>query len=206
MSKEQSTPMRDPIGDISAPESLTRRSKRTRTVLKTVKVQIAGDEGLARLQNISDDGMKLALKLSICIGDVVTVFLSDVDRVEGRVVWTEGEHCGLQIAETIDSSALLIALAERLRDGSSRPVRMATATAAVAYSDTGIHAVQVKDISQRGLKLQHHANFAEGLSLKVQLATGLELRGIVRWSNHDLAGIELLEPVSVEQLGSSNSL
>lgn len=183
-----------------------RGGKRTLTVLKTVKVQLPGEEGLAKMQNISDDGMKLSLKLSVCLGDIVTVFLSDVDRLEGKVIWTNGESCGLQFTDTVDSSALLTDLAERSRDGSSRPVRMAADAAAVAYCAGSPHPVRVKNISQRGLKIEHRGSFSEGLPLKVMLGTGIELRGVVRWSHGNVAGIELLQPVGVEELGRAQNL
>lgn len=64
----------------------------------------------------------------------------------------------------------------------------------------------MKDISQRGIKIQHCANFVEGRSIKVRLITGLELSGTVRWSHKGVAGIRLLAPVSVERLGSSKLL
>lgn len=191
-----------PAEGISAiTERQIRRSPRTHTVLKTVKVKVSDEEGLAKLQNISDDGLKLCLNLSIHLGDLVTVFLSDSDRVEGKVVWTHGDCCGLQLTDTINSAALLADLATRLRDGSSRAVRISTDTAGVAYSDSGIHPVQVRDISQRGAKIRHDRRFAKGSRLTVRLITGLELRGVVRWAREDLAGIELLEPLSLEHFG-----
>jgi translation initiation factor IF-1 len=194
--------------DASAPawSGEPRRSPRTLTVFRTVKVQVGDTEGLARLQNISDEGMKLTLKLPISPDDVVTIFLSDADRLEGRVVWTDGNSCGLQLTEPVDSAALLSDLAASARDGSTRAVRMKADAAAVAYSEGGVHRVRLEDISQRGMKVRHTAKFDEGLAIKVRLLTGLELRGIVRWSQEDVAGIELLELISVEQLGSSRDL
>jgi hypothetical protein len=183
-----------------------RASKRTLTVLRTVKVQRSQEEGLATLQNISDDGMKLALQLSVRVGDAIVIFLSDVDRLQGTVVWTDGAHCGLQLVEPIDSNALLADLVERTRDGLVRPVRMATTVAGIAYSEGAVHPIQVRDISQRGIKIEHCASFVAGRPIKVRLITGLELSGTVRWSREGVAGIRLLAPIGVEQLGSSKLL
>lgn len=191
--------------DLRYPED-ARASKRTLTVLRTVKVQRSHEEGLATLQNISDDGMKLAMQLSVRVGDAVNIFLSDMDRLQGTVVWTDGTHCGLQLVEPIDSNALLADLVERTREGLVRPVRMATTVAGIAYSEGTVHSIQVRDISQRGIKIQHCASFVEGRPIKVRLITGLELSGTVRWSHDGVAGIRLLVPISVEQLGSSKRL
>lgn len=121
--------------------SEARASKRTLTVLRTVKVQRSQEEGLATLQNISDDGMKLALHLSVRVGDALVIFLSDTDQLLGTVVWTDGTHCGLQLAEPIDSDGLLADLVARAKNGLVRPVRMATMVAGIAYSEGAVHPI-----------------------------------------------------------------
>lgn len=183
-----------------------RLSDRTRTVLRVVKVRSSDDEGLARLKNISDGGMMLRLQLPVCLGDMIMVHLDDLRCLSAKVIWTEGQNCGVQFGDTVDSAHLLNQMAQRTRDGASRPIRLDTDACGVAYTPGGIHPVRVRDVSQRGMKVQHHSGFSEGLPVKVLLSSGLERRGVVRWSRGDLAGIQLSEPVSLEDLGSSKTL
>jgi len=183
-----------------------RKADRTRAVLRVVKVQLLEDEGLAHLQNISDGGMMLRLKLPIYRGDIVTVSLADDKSVAAKVVWTKGERCGVEFTHAIDSAALLVEMAEGTRNGSLRAVRLPTDVSGVAYSEGGIHLIRVKDVSQHGMKVQHQSGFVEGVAIKIALASGLERRGVVRWSKGGVAGIQFLESVSLDELGSLKRL
>lgn len=122
------------------------------------------------------------------------------------MIWTDGEQCGLHLVDPVDSTALLANLAERTRLGESRAVRMATNSEAVAYSDDGVRPVTIKDVSQRGMKIQHDGGFVVGLPIKVRLTTGLEMNGVIRWLDGDFAGLELLKPVGVDKLGCATDL
>lgn len=184
----------------------SRATDRVRTVLRVVKVQSSGDEGLARLRNISDGGMMLRLQLPVCLGDTVTVHLEDGRSLVSKVVWTEGQNCGVRFEDAVDCAGLLNEMARSARAGVSRPVRMSADADAVAYTPGGIYPIRVKDISQRGMKVQHRCAFKEGLPVKILLGPGLEWRGVVRWASGDLAGIQLSEPMSLDNLGSSNHL
>lgn len=178
-----------------------REASRTRTVLRVVKVQSSHFEGLARLQNISDGGMMLRVNLPICRGDKLTVYFADVWSLTATVIWKDGELCGVQFDHEIDCAALLTQMAEQTRGEAMRPLRLSTDLRGVAYTEAGISPIKVTDLSQRGVKVQHRTGFVEGLSVKILLESGLERQGVVRWSNDGLAGIQLLEPVSLGELG-----
>jgi hypothetical protein len=180
-----------------------RESNRTRTVLRVVKIQSSKHEGLARLQNISDGGVLLRHNLPLVPGEGVTVFFADETSFAAKVIWADGEHCGAQFEEVIDCAALLVEMADQTRKGKMRPVRLSTDILGVAYTESGIHSVRVKDLSQRGIKVQHRSDFADGLSIKILLESGLERYGVVRWSKAGVAGIQLLQPLSLDELGSS---
>ncbi|RYE03752.1 MAG: PilZ domain-containing protein [Sphingomonadales bacterium] len=164
------------------------------------------DEGLARVRNISDGGMKLELGLVVDLNDVLRVELSPGVVLQGQVVWINGNDCGLRFDETVDSLRVLSESAREGRGHMARPPRLKTTIPAAVYSELGVRAATVSDVSQAGMKLEHDGGFTPGLRVKVTMCSGIERRGTVRWVNGRLAGVLLAEPFSIEDLGSMRRL
>lgn len=183
-----------------------RASPRVRTVYRVVRIETDHDRGLARVRNMSNGGMKLSLTMPIMLGDVVRVGLTDETELEGRVVWTNGADCGLQFAESVDSVRILRETAQQCRSTRARSPRLRAGLRAVATTEKGMKAVTVEDLSLRGMKLAHDGSFMPGLSVKVSFGSGIERRGIVRWSTATMAGLMLLEQFAVEDLGAISAL
>ncbi|TPG42568.1 hypothetical protein EAH79_01390 [Sphingomonas koreensis] len=187
-------------------ETERRESSRLRTVYRIAHVKTAEDDGLARVQNISDEGLGLQLHIPVMLGDAVTVRLTEDTIIMGRIVWTSGADCGLQLTDPLDSEALLQNLAAQARSVGQRPLRMPINKPAIARSEQGLQRIAVQDISQNGMKVEHDGSFDEGLVVKVSLSSGLERRGVVRWSHDGIAGLILLEPFRAIDLSSLKSL
>ena len=183
-----------------------RSARRQRAVYRIAHVETRCDNGLARVVDISDDGVGLKLHMPVMLGDNVTVHLTEHLTVAGRVVWTAGADCGLQLDNPIDSDALLREFGARPRAQAQRPPRIAIDQPAVARSEAGVRKVQVRDVSQHGMKVLHDGSFTEGLRVKVTLSSGTERRGVVRWSSDGIAGLILLEPFTTAELGSAKNL
>ncbi|MDB5707227.1 MAG: PilZ domain protein [Sphingomonas bacterium] len=183
-----------------------RTSIRQRTLYRVACVRTDTDEGLARVRNLSDEGIMLRLSLPVLLGETIKIQFSETVSVEGLVVWTDGPDCGVKLTQPIDSSALLKDLAEQGLSKEGRALRLPVSTNAVVSSENGTRAVIVDDISQRGMKLQHDGSFSPGLRVKIRLQSGLQRHGVVRWSQDGIAGILLLEPFSPDELGSVNNL
>lgn len=179
---------------------------RVQTVFRVARVIAAEDEGLVRISNISDQGACLRILTSFPPSDRLTLQLADGLELEGRVVWKEANELGLQFDHSINCSDLLATLAAGTKAGSTRPVRLPVAATALTRSELGLRRVKLMDISQRGIKLVHDGSLTEGLNLTVTLLSGIDRRGIVRWAKGNIAGIMLLEPLSVEALGSAKNL
>jgi hypothetical protein len=192
------------IGSCVEPDR--REAARVRTVYRIAPVAVGNDRGLARVRNISDGGMRLNLGLTVFLGDRVRVGLSDSLVIEGTVVWTNGDECGLKFDRTIDSiGALRESCAER-RLPDARAPRLPTAITALASSERGSRSVKVCDVSQRGMKIKHDGSFTPGISVKLTLPSGIERRGVVRWSKNGVAGILLTETFSQRDLGNVGAL
>jgi hypothetical protein len=182
-----------------------RADLRARTVYRIAQVRTRDDHGLARVLNISDEGLGLQLHIPVMLNDSISVHLSEDVVVHGRVAWTNGPDCGLQLASPIDSQALLHHLALQSRSSSGRPLRLPMSKTAVSRSELGLRRVEVQDVSQHGMKIRHDGKFSEGLQVKVSLGSGTERRGVVRWSRDGIAGLILLQPFTTRELGSMNN-
>lgn len=182
-----------------------RQAHRTKTVYRLVKVACDGDEGLARCRNISDGGMKLNVSIPLDINDRVTVTLSTTD-LNGRVIWVNGKDCGIAFDEPVDCARLLNDASPELAVNPSRAPRLNTNLPATIDVFGETSKAVIGDISVRGMKIANDSNFHPGLKVRVILDNGYERDGVVRWSRDNIAGVMLLEPFSVDDLGSVQRL
>lgn len=183
-----------------------RRGERTRAVYRLVHVQNERDEGLARCCNISDGGMALRLTMPVRLNDTVKVAFSPSVVLEGQVAWVNGGDCGVKFAETIDSGALLRETSAEARSEGARAPRLKTEMPARVLIEGRVRKTIIQDVSQSGVKLSHEGEFQPGLPVKVMLPDGEEKDGVVRWSSENIAGLYLIDPFSVDDLGSVSSL
>lgn len=190
-----------------APQPPDRRSdNRVQTVFRVARIIAASDQGLARIRNLSDHGARLRVSIPVAPTDILTVELADGVELVGQVVWNDSGEFGVQFGKPIDCAGLLATLAEGAKSGATRSVRLPVAATALVRSERGLRCARVVDISQRGLKLLHDGSLTEGAHVKITLLSGLDRRGIVRWAKDKMAGVMLLDPLSVEALGSAQNL
>jgi hypothetical protein len=183
-----------------------RREVRFVTVYRLVKVQHAGDEGLGRCRNISDGGAKIELHMQLRLGDRVTIAFSPTDLIRGRVVWINGHEYGVIFDEPIDCMGILGQQVSPAAALQARSPRLKTnLPARVAYDGGSCRSV-VSDISVRGMKIAGVTAFEPGLRVRVILEGGRECDGVIRWSHDNVAGLILLEPLAIEELGSVKRL
>jgi hypothetical protein len=181
-----------------------RTDMRFLTVYRIVKVEHAGDEGLGCCRNISDGGAKLELHMDLYLGDKVTVAFSSEHLLCGKVVWARGNDYGIAFDKPVDCMALLGGTAMPSRSASPRAPRLNTSLPARISYDGGTCCSVVSDISVRGMKIA--SGFEPGLRVRVILDGGRECEGIVQWTQDNVAGVLLLEPFRIEDLGSVQRL
>lgn len=183
-----------------------RASPRIRTVYLVVKVTRERDAGLFRARNISDAGMMLIAHVPFEAGECVWIELSDNAVVRGVIGWCEDGCCGIQFDERIDSAGFLKSLAEEKRDCRRRAQRLPVKRLATSYSECGIRAVTITDVSPRGVGLAHNGSLRAGVIVKLVLESGLTRAGAVCWSKEGHAGVLLAEPFTQEELESAGRL
>lgn len=194
------------FGNLNIATGERRSGQRLRTVYRVARVIARGDQGLARVHNISDEGLMLSISLDLYLGDTVRVDLSDNCTVSGKVVWRAGGRCGIKLNQPIDGAAVLKQLYDERCAASSRPMRLTHRKALIVSSSLGTQVVALRDISQGGMAITHDGCFTPGLFVKVQLNADVERRGVVRWSENGVAGIALMGLLSVEELGSLRAI
>lgn len=189
------------LADSLFPISDRRASPRLRTVCFDVKVERGGNFGLFRARNISDAGMMLDTHVKLDVGEPVLVGLSERLAVRGTISWCDEHHCGIRFEQQIDCAALLRAGAEQKReDRRGGSLRLAAMSRATSYTEDGIRAVRVTNVSRRGMGLAHEGTLRTGMSLKLVVESGIERMGAVRWARGGRAGIRLMEPLNCQEV------
>jgi hypothetical protein len=183
-----------------------RGEQRVRTVYLIVMVNRFDDTGLFRARNISDTGMMLVTHVPFHAKERVSIELSDTLTVHGTVEWCSDGHCGVKFDRPIDSADFLKSLAEAKRECRRTAHRLPVKRLATSYSECGIRAVTITDVSSRGVGLNHNGSLRAGMMLKLVLESGLTRGGAVCWSRGGQAGVRLAEPFTREELESANIL
>lgn len=183
-----------------------RASPRVRTVFFMVKITRYSDVGLFRARNISDTGMSLIAHDTLQPGERVQIELSKDLAVAGSVAWREEDCCGLQFDEPIDSGAFLKSIAQVEREYPRSAVCLPVMRRATSYSEAGIHAVQITDVSPRGLTLAHVGPMRPGMFIRIVLESGATRHGAVCWARNGYAGVLLAEPFALAELESAKCL
>jgi len=189
----------DPLSALPAPDR--RQTRRALTVYKVVKVSQGGKEALARCRNVSESGMKLEVAMPLSLNDSLSVELSPDHVLHTRVVWTNGNECGVAFERTIDCAELLGQSAEQKRRDRSRSPRLNSRIPARIAAEGQVLPTTIKNISQRGMMVTHGGKFRPGLRVKVMMDNGKDRDAVVQWTHENFAGLMLIDPYSVMELG-----
>ncbi|WP_190287180.1 MULTISPECIES: PilZ domain-containing protein [unclassified Novosphingobium] len=103
-----------------------RRSPRFRTVFRVARVSARDDQGVARIQNISNEGLLITTSMKLSPGDAIQIDLSDECSLTGLVVWYDRHRCGVRLLRPVNSPALLgrsLIWETPPRDGQSMPIK-----------------------------------------------------------------------------------
>ena len=176
-----------------------RSEERTATVFRPVIIETDEFAGFCLVRNLSPNGMRGRVYTSFAEGLVISVRFSPEILVQGTLIWCKDEHVGVHFDEPIDVAHVLSDLAKKLVDGKiNRAPRLQIECSAELCIGDRTLAIQVQDISQRGIKAA--ASFIRpGDEVQVRLK-GLERKAIVRWTQGGAAGLNFIRPLSFEEL------
>jgi hypothetical protein len=194
------------FSDLAVETEERRSSTRSLSVYRVVKVSRDGSEGLARCRNISDSGMKLETSMPLSLMETIWVEIAPGTEVSARVVWTNGDECGVAFDEGIDCAKELRNAALARLSGEARSPRLQSAIPARIEAKGVSTPTTVGNVSQQGMLVSHKGDFHPGLRVKVVMGSGIEKSATVQWSKDNFAGLYLFESFSVMELGEPASL
>lgn len=180
-----------------------RAGARIRTIYRSAKVISLDDSGLCLVLNLSDGGALIETALSLEPGDQLKLGLTDELAINGLVVWRDGLLTGVRFTPRIDCFKMLKQLSEDRWNGRGRPVRLGVKSRVEVTSEFGASTLELKDISQKGLKLCAEGNLRPGMQVRIRLNPGLVVDGEVRWARDSNVGVKLLGQITISGLGSA---
>jgi hypothetical protein len=180
---------------------------RLATVNRVARLFVGNEPGLARLHRISDGGVELSSIMDLQIGQMVQLDLSETVSTRATVIARNSQRYDLAFEHKVNCAELLRQLVAEARSSRARPLRLTTQLMYInGRSLQGIHQLELENISQRGMKVRHDGSFQAGLRVSIQLPNGRECRGIVQWTDERHAGLQLLDILSADELGSVSDL
>jgi hypothetical protein len=157
--------------------------------------------GFCLVRNLSPQGMRAKVYTAFSPNEPLTLrFNSDV-AVAGRLVWCDGDHIGVKFDRAIDVSQVLSALGSSQSDGRiNRGLRLPLQAPAELVIEDRIIAVELQDISQKGLKVTAPLLVAPGEELRVWLQGMQPRKAVVRWNQAGSMGLNFVRPFSFDEL------
>ena len=183
-----------------------RMAERYRTVCRVARVRRAGDVGLWRVRNISNEGLMLASDVPIEIGETLEIALSETSSFQGTVVWAEHGRCGVAFDEPIDAADVLRGLADEQRKEGYRALRLPVTVEAIVALRDNARPIDLVDISQHGAGFRYDLVLDPGTEVDLILPRGEHRRrALVRWSRGTRGGLWFAQPLDRAILESISS-
>ncbi len=188
--------------DASATPGDKRAESRTATVFRPVLIEAFGFAGFCLVRNISANGMMGQVYTEFARGTEVTVQFGPATTIAGVVAWSENGQIGIEFDTAVDVDALLVEMGRKTFDGKpTRPPRLELQTNGFLTVDGRDIEFEMKDISQRGLKVR--ASFIKPGDIVDVKLDGLSLRRAkVCWMRKGIAGLNYLRPLNFQELAS----
>lgn len=179
-----------------------RRSQpRHRTIFRAARLssRIHDVEGLAIVRNISEGGMRIESRLGFENGEHVAVSLADGDRIEGEVVWQDGNSFGIRFFSWISVEQMLARTVDGPRKFRPRSPRIVIDLPILMRTGTYLVDARICDISQRGAKLQFDKYLPIDTRVQINHNDLRPVTGSVKWQASNLIGIEFHRTLGIDE-------
>ena len=177
-----------------------RGDERHLKILRVGTLVVDGRHELCLIRNISAGGLMAHVYSALTPGQAVTVELKTNQLVAGRVIWVSEGNAGIRFDAAMDVAELLANPAVLDNGWRPRTPRVEVDRMATLRSGARTNWVQVRDISQSGIKVEGDEPPAPGEEIVVTLEAFRPLPGVVRWSNGAHSGIAFNEPIPLGEL------
>ena len=172
-----------------------RRSIRHAVVNQVAKIRLAsGREELCLLRDISAEGLKAEVYISLEKGASIDIELRTAHTVSGKVVWVADKDIGVAFDAPIPAAAMLAHCSFEANGGSLRPPRLKVNLRGLLRIGATARMVNIGNISQAGMQVAAPEPLQTGAACSVALS-GLPARAAaVCWWRGGEAGLMLTEP------------
>ncbi|HLL59830.1 MAG TPA: PilZ domain-containing protein [Allosphingosinicella sp.] len=176
-----------------------RTEERLQTILPVAKLVTEALEALCRIKNISVGGLMAEVTAPVSVGTELYIEMNPDQRIPGRVVWARDGAIGVKFDQDVDLRELLAN--RRPREGfRPRPPRLEVTCGATVRIGKLYHQVEVRDISQGGIKVALNDWQCAGKDVIVTIESLRPVKGRVRWYKGGHAGIVFDKPLGFEEL------
>jgi Tfp pilus assembly protein PilZ len=177
-----------------------RRNARHLTILRVGALIHARGRELCLIRNISAGGLMAHVYSNHRLGDEVAIELKTDQPITGRIVWAEEANVGIEFDSPIDVAEMLATDGQAAKGWRQRLPRVEVDRLATVRCGAHVHAVNTRDISQGGVKVETDEPLEVGEEVVLTLEKMRPIHGVVRWCGDGLAGIAFNQPLSFREL------
>ena len=174
-----------------------RDTQRQLTLLRVGSLVVGERRELCLIKNISAGGMLIRAYGPIEPGTRIAIELKCGEPVAGTARWIEGDTVGVEFDRPVDVVELLATSMEGPRP---RMPRIEVDCVAWIREGAATHRVQVRDVSQGGIKVATSRTLGIGSDVMVTLAGLPPIAGAVRWFDSGCYGVTFNKVVALPLL------
>lgn len=182
------------------PPDERRREARHITILRVGTLIVDGRRELCLIRNISVGGLMAHVYSTLRTGQSVSVELKNNQPLQGKVIWTEDANIGVAFDTPIDVAAMLASQAGLENGWQPRLPRVEVDRLGELRIGATVHAINTRDISQGGVKVECDSPLPVGADVVVMLEKLRPLQGVVRWCHDGQGGIAFNQVVPFHEL------
>ena len=185
---------------VPAPQPERRRDERQLTILRVGMLVIGGERELCLIRNISAGGLMVHVYRPVCADEQVTVELKSGQQIAGRIAWVDRGNAGIAFDAPMDVAELLSTPPARGEGWRPRLPRVEVDRLGTLRAGAVTVGVEVRDVSQGGVKLELDAPLDPGTQVVITLEGLRPLPGTVRRRKDNVCGIAFNQLLPFEEL------
>lgn len=177
-----------------------RRDPRHLTILRVGALIAEAGRELCLIRNISAGGLMAHVYSHHRKGDRIAVELKSEHQIPGYILWVDESNVGIAFDEPIDVEDLLANQGTLDNGWRPRPPRVEVDRLGTLRVGARVHAVNTRDISQGGVKIETDFPIEPGSDVVLMLDRFRPIHGVVRWCQDGAAGIAFNQVIPFHEL------
>ena len=170
------------------------------TILRVGTLFTDGRRELCLIRNISAGGLMAHVYSHLSVGDPVAAELGANQKIDGRVTWVEGSNVGISFDAPIDVEEILAGHSGLEHGWRPRLPRVEVDRLATLRIGARVYGVEIRDISQGGVKLETDQPIEPGEDVVLTLDRLSSVKGVTRWYHDGFCGISFNQVIPFRDL------